>query len=155
MNMQYNNQQAGFTVVEMIVSTIIVSLFLTLFFRTYLLMESQRIAVARQAKASDIAYSNLRKFTTRPAGLTCDSSMESGGTGKLLGNQTNTTTSSAYGFIAEPTSVTQSLGSGSTQEVRAFTTGTCATFAANPVKIVSTVTYENNRDQVVHASFVD
>ena len=148
--------EPGFTIVEMIVSIVVVNLFLALFFQTYILMESQRISVARQARASDIAYSNLRKFTTRPAGLTCDSTMEAGGSGKLLGDQTNTGTSSTYGFIAEPTSVTQSLGSNSTQQVRVFVTGSCADFATKPLKIISIVTYgTGNNDKVVHASYIE
>jgi len=151
-----NNNQQGFTIVEMLVTIVVSSLFIILFFQVYLVLESQRVQVARQSKASDVAYSNLQKITTRPAGLTCDSSMETGGDGKLLGDQTNTTTSSTYGFFAEPTSVTQSLGSNSTQQVRAYTTtGTCTNFATKPIKIVSTVTFGLGTDKVVHASFID
>ncbi|MDB5177092.1 MAG: hypothetical protein JWN75_760 [Candidatus Saccharibacteria bacterium] len=142
-----DNNAEGFTIVEVIVTLVVVSLFLVGFFQSFLLLESQRINVARQAKASDVAFTNLRKYTTRPSGLTCDTS------GVILGNTTQTGASSAYGFVAEPT---DGLGGSPFQEVRAYPTNGCdpATFAANPVKIQSTVTYGTNGDKVTHASFV-
>src|SRR4051812_12398449 len=116
------NYESGFTIVETIITLIVLNLFVIMIVQSYLVMESQRLLVSQGAIASDVANSNLRKFTTRPANLTaaqCDASMQNGGTGKLLGNQTNTTTTSAYGFLAEPSSTTQTLGTNSTQEVRA------------------------------------
>lgn len=155
---KYKQSQQGFTIVEMIVTIVVAALFFTLFFQVYVVLESQRLVVARQAKASDVAYSNLRKFTTRPAGLTCDGSMDlianSNAPGKLLGDQTNTTNSSTYGFLAEPTTVTQSLGPSSTQTVYAFAPSGCANFTTDPIKITSTVTYGNNGDSVSHASTI-
>jgi prepilin-type N-terminal cleavage/methylation domain-containing protein len=157
-----NNSQQGFTIVEMIITIIVSSLFIMMFFQMYLVLESQRVQVARVAKAHDIAYSNLRKFTTRPASLTCDSSMDlianGNATGKLLGDQSNssTSTSSTYGFVAEPTAVTQSLGANSTQTVYAFAPSGCGSFDDQPIKIVSTVTFGSgsNENEVTHASFV-
>ena len=157
MNTEYETQQ-GFTIIEMIVTIVVAALFFTLFFQVYVVLESQRVLVARQARASDVAYSNLRKFTARPAGLACDSSMDlaanNNATGKLLGDQTNTTNSSAYGFIAEPTSVTRALGTNATQTVLAFAPSGCTNFANEPIKIVSTVTYGINGDKVTHASYI-
>lgn len=159
MNNNVHNQQ-GFTIVEMLVTIIVSSMFIILFFQLYLVLESQRIQVARQAKASDVAYSNLRKMTTRPANLTaslCDNNMDTAANpnaaGLLLGDQTNTTTGSTYGFFAEPTSVTQSLGASTTQELRVFAPYGCANFTNSPLKIVSTVTFGNG-DKVTHASFI-
>ena len=155
---EYRHSQQGFTIVEMIVTIVVAALFFTFFFQVYVILESQRLVVARQAKASDVAYSNLRKFTARPAGLTCDSTMDlvtnGAASGKLLGDQTYTTNSSTYGFLAEPTTVTQSLGPNSTQTVKAFAPSGCANFTSDPIKIVSTVTYGNNGDSVSHASYI-
>lgn len=157
----YQNQlsDSGFTVVEMVVTMVILALFLGGFLQSYLLVDSQRVKLAQQSRASDVAYSNLRKFASRPSGLTCTAAMDlianANAPGVLLGDQNNTVTSSAYGFIAEPTSVTQSLGSGATQEVRAFAPDGCANFATNPVKITSVVTYGSSGDKVQHASFVN
>jgi len=143
----HNRDAEGFTIVEVVITLVIVALFLTGFFQSFLLLESQRVNVARQAKASDIAYSNLRKFTTRPAGLTCDTA------GVILGSTTQSGASSAYGFNAE---ATDGLGSDPQQEVRAFPTNGCdpANFAASPVKIESTVIFGISREKVTHASYV-
>lgn len=150
----------GFTMIEAMVTLFVVTIFIIGFFQTYLILESQRLNVARQAKASDIAYTNLRKFSIRPAGLACNASTmdltaadSSTKTGELLGDQSNVSTSSAYGFIAEPPAVTNNLGGTITQEVRAFAPNGCANFASNPIKIVSSVTWGNG-ERVTHASFV-
>jgi prepilin-type N-terminal cleavage/methylation domain-containing protein len=123
----------GFTIVEVLVTMGVLSVFLFGFFQTYLLLESQRINVSRQAKASDIAYSNLRKVTTRPGGLTCDTQ-------------------------GVPVTITQEPASAGiiSQDVVAFPTNGCSgtNFTDNPVKIVSTVTYGTNGGSVTHASFV-
>lgn len=150
----------GFTIVEIVVTMAVISVFLIGIIQAYLLVDSQRLRLSQQALASDIAYSNLRKFTNRPSALTsCDSSMDlvanPNATGKLLGDQTNTPTSSTYGFVAEPTSVTQPLGSGAKQTVVALAPAGCANFLTSPVEILSTVTYGNNGVKVQHASFVN
>lgn len=149
----------GFTIIEVLVTLVVTALFLTVFFQAYLVVEAQRLGVARRAKASDMAYSNLRKFTVRPSTLTCDAatmdltaSDAATKTGKLLGDETNTTTSSAYGFIAEPTGGTVSLGADTKQKVVAYAPQGCSDFANSPIKIVSTVTYGG--DTIVHASYV-
>lgn len=143
--MKVSNDSSGFTIIEVVVTLAVTALFLTFFFQMYLAMESQRISVARQALASDLAYSNLRKFTTRPAEADpCDAaSMDL--TGPLPNNGKDLT------FIPEPT---EGLGSGVGQTVRAFAPKGCALFASNPVKIESTITYGNG-EKVVHASYLN
>lgn len=153
----------GFTIVEIIVTLALTTLFLTFFFQLYLAMESQRIGVARRAQASDLAYSNLRKFTSRPS-IPCDAATMdltaadgSTKTGLLLGDETNMSTPSAYGFIAEPESGTKSLGGNVKQSVRAFAPRGCAgtNFTDNPIKLESTLSYGTKGDKVVHAIYVN
>ncbi len=155
---------SGFTIVEIIVTLAMVSLFLTFFFQMYLAMESQRIAVARQAQASDLAYSNLRKITSRPAGLPCDAakmdlSAADGATkaGLLLGDQTNVSTPSSFGFLAEPEAATKSLGGNVQQLIKAYAPRGCSgtAFTDNPVKIESIVIYGPRADKVVHAVYIN
>jgi Tfp pilus assembly protein FimT len=152
--MRKQSNSSGFTIVEVIVTLAVTTLFLTLFFQVYLAMESQRIGVARQALASNIAYANLRKFTTRPAIPSCTSAMDmttSNPTGLLLGDEN----SSSYGFVPEPASSTNGLGANIHQTVKAYAPRGCTTFSTDPIKIESTVSYGNNGDQVVHASYVN
>lgn len=168
--MTYNNHthhvsaQSGFTIVEVVVALAMVTLFLTFFFQMFLATESQRIGVARQAQASDLAYSNLRKVTTRPAGLPCDAAKmdltaSDGATkeGLLIGDQNNISTPSAFGFLAEPESATKSLGGNVEQIMKVYAPRGCSgtAFTDNPVKVESTVTYGPKRDKVIHASYVD
>ena len=148
----YNENIKGFTIVEIIVTLTVLSIFLAGFFQAYLLMTAQRVKVARQAAASDIAYTNLRKVIARPAGLTCNAS-----TGHTLLSSTNGTDDALRTFRPESDANLVTLRS---QTVIAYPTAGCAgsAFTDNPVKIVSTVTFDANSpggaESVVHASFI-
>ena len=154
--MQSHKYEKGFTVVEMIVTIVVLSIFMTGIFQSYLLLESQRIEVARQARASDIAYSNLRKFQTRPANLVCNASQISPTKGLSLGNENNYPGSSTYGFVAEGGKTVEHMGKTSDfhQTVIAYAPYGCtgSDFTYNTVKIISTVTYEGG--SVSHAGFI-
>lgn len=160
--MQADKHSKGFTIVEVMVTLVIVALFMTFFFQSYMAIESQRQAIQRRANASSIAYTNLRKFAQRPlsspTAFSCDTSMngrDSTQPGKLLGDQTNTPASpSSYGFTAED--ATSLLGAGSSQEVRVFAPYGCLEFDKMPLKIVSTVRYGTGtpQEEVVHVSFI-
>lgn len=167
--MKQSSNSSGFTIVEVVTTLAVVALFLTFFFQMYLAMESQRIGVARHALASDLAYSNLRKFSVRPS-LTvsqteCEAKMDltaadiatNPKTGLLLGDETNSATPSGYGFLAEPTTITKGLGGNVTQKVVAFAPKGCSgsNLTNNPLKIESTVSYGLNGDKVVHASYLN
>lgn len=146
---------AGFTLVEVLVTTVVVSLFIFGFFQVYTVLESQRINVARQAYASDVAYSNLRKVASRPAGLTvtqCNDYMD-----MLSSNPANKVglDLTGVGYTLEPdVNVKKSLGSAATQTLLAFAPSGCSNLATAPIKIVSTVTFGTSGDKVTHASFV-
>ncbi len=144
-------EQQGFTIVEVIVTLVVLSLFLTGFFQAYLLLESQRINVVRQAKASDIAYVNLGKYPAKPANLDCTTNAS----GTVLGSTKSGRTTNTYNFVAE-TDV--SLLGTTNQEVVAYAPNGCDTttptaFKGGMVKIVSTVEYSGNRS-VQHVTYV-
>lgn len=63
--MGHQRTQGGFTIAEVLVTLGILSLFLMLFFNTYMLSFSQKNATILRAAANDIALSNLRKITQR------------------------------------------------------------------------------------------
>jgi prepilin-type N-terminal cleavage/methylation domain-containing protein len=152
------NQQ-GFTIIEVLVTLIVVSLFLYTFFQSYLTLESQRVNVARQAIASDVAYTNLRKITSRPAGLTCDPAtmdLTSGDTSlENRGKSGVNLFDPPYNYPKETnTETVGKLGTSSTQTLAVYAPNGCTNFLGNPLKIVSTVTYGTNGDKVVHASYI-
>lgn len=134
------NMTAGFTIVEVIVTIIVTSLFLIVFFQTILVLESQRVAVAQQAKASDVAYANLYMVTTRAtlAGQACTSAIVSQGWD--LAN---------YGY-------TLNTPQGYTASLRAYPVSGCGDYENNPIRVVSTVKYKVNgtENTVGHAIYI-
>jgi prepilin-type N-terminal cleavage/methylation domain-containing protein len=57
-------REAGFTITEMVVTLVIITIFMTLFFQLFLTGLSQQTVVTSQAAANDIALSNLSKITS-------------------------------------------------------------------------------------------
>lgn len=149
---QYPSEQKGFTIIEVLVTLVIVSLFLTVFFQSYMLMTSQRVKVARQATANDIAHTNLRKVTARPTGLTCQTD------GHTILSSVDGTDNATTVFRKEPDTT---LGLKRTQIVKAYpTVGDCTNptdFSSNPVRVESIVSFDDNtpgRVEVVHATYI-
>lgn len=133
------NSAGGFTIVEVVVTLAVLGLLIASFFQSYMLVESQRVSVARQATANDVAYSNLRKFATiASASVACNAS----GTSLVF---TPEATTGASGITR--------------QTVTAYPVGDCitttspATFPAGGAKIESKVVYDKGKE-VVHASIV-
>ncbi len=126
------SNQKGYTIVEVVVTLMILGVFLAGFFQAFLLLESQRVSIAREATASDIAYSNLRKFTDRPTGVSCSAS----GTSLVFTHETD--------------------GSLYTESVKAYPVNGCdgSDFKDGIVRIESVVEYNNGNGKVVHATFV-
>lgn len=58
-------REEGFTVVEMIVTLVIVSLFLGVFFQTFFTSQDQQATVSRMAAATNIVQANLNKITEK------------------------------------------------------------------------------------------
>ncbi len=137
------NSADGFTVIEIIVTIIIFIIFIGGAFQTYVVLESQRLYILRQTIASDIAYTNLRKFSTRPTIATCSSSIN--------------LATSTYNFTPETTTTNNTLaalGTPVTQTVVGYPVDGCSgsNFVSTTLKIVSTVTYSTG--SASHATFV-
>lgn len=75
--MAKNNMSEGYTIVEMIVSLVVLSLFLALFFQVYSTNASQQLLVSRRAAAFDIATSNLTKVSIKTGLPVCDNAINS------------------------------------------------------------------------------
>ena len=58
-------KEAGFTVAELIVTLVVMSLFMIFFFQAFMTTQAQQAAVAKRAVANDIASSNLQKISSR------------------------------------------------------------------------------------------
>jgi len=152
------NYPSGFTIVEIVVTLVVLSIFVYGFFQTYMVIESQRIDVARQADASDIAYSNLRKVPSRPALLTQQVCTANASIMDLTTGNPSTKTGldiTQYGYKLEPDADAKKvLGPVETQSLVAFAPEGC-TDPNFSLKIVSTVTYGTTGDKVSHARYIN
>lgn len=158
-------KESGFTIVEVVTTLVVLSLFLAFFFQLITTAQKQRSAVEKRTLASDIAYSNLKKFPKKPAGLTCtvgdvmDQSAAGAESkaGRLIGSSVaSENTPLPYSFTPEPTTITQKLGAYSKQTVRAYAPQGCLLPEA-PYRIESVVEYGDsaaNVERVVNATFV-
>lgn len=63
--MRVKQIENGFTVAEMVVALVIMSLFLNMFFQMYMASVSQRTVVTARAAANEIAATNLKKIGTK------------------------------------------------------------------------------------------
>jgi prepilin-type N-terminal cleavage/methylation domain-containing protein len=145
-----NRKAAGFTVVEMIVTLVVLSLFITLFFQLYTTSETQRIAVLRRSAANDIAMSNLKKIDSianKPA--TTPSCASGGGT---IATSSGSPSWAAAGLNTEPTTNTLLLPD-TTQTLAISYPFGCAT--SKPAKITSTVTYSSGSEIVTREILIN
>lgn len=148
----------GFTITEVIVTVIVLSIFLVAAFQWYSLIEYQRISLLRRAVASEIAYINLRKFPVRPTSLTTCSNSPDGIDLTSYNNFTPETVSSypaASALVGAATTTSTSPGiTGVTQTVKGFPVDGCSgtNFASKTFKVESTVTY--NGGKVTRVAFV-
>lgn len=141
--------ELGFTIVEVVVTLVVTSLFLAFFFQMYLMGESQRLVLARQSTASNIAYANLRKITARDdvvAIAPCNSTTD------LTANSTAPGT--AITSLITPESTTNSGLNGTiTQTIKAYYPKGCG--SNMPIKIEATTSYGSPQESVVHATYIN
>lgn len=169
---------AGFTITEVIVAIIVMSLFLVLFFQLLFTSESQRLKVTQLAAANDIAHSNLRKITAKSQvaliapGAACDNSTSGSSnpnngilykgldvnSGSVLitepdGNSLTPEWSAANNTdipVKEPL-VNTSLPTTTVQRLLVSYPRGCNSLM--PAKIISIVSYDS--ESVVHAAYVN
>ncbi len=163
-------REAGFTITEMVVTLVIITIFMTLFFQLFLTGLSQQTVVTSQAAANDIALSNLSKITSRgllPGSTACTTGAGSvnnllpnpdgnpSAPGSIIVTNDSSEPSSKYwgtavsGLQAEPLTNTP-LPTDTIQELRVQYPFGCS--SSLPVKIISTVIYDS--ESVGHATLV-
>ena len=143
--MSMRETERGFTVAELIVAMIFLSLFIGLLFQMFLTSISQRSMVTNQAIANDAAMSNLRKITSKSSSLltaNCDS------TNDLSSNPSAPGT--PITFPQEDLSNTP-LASAAQQSMTEFFPKGCD--PSQPIKIVSTINYGSG--SVSHVAYVN
>ena len=159
-----HKSESGFTLIEVVTTLFVVSLFLAFFFQLTITAQKQRSAVEKRSIAADIAYSNLKKFPQRPSTLTCtagdDMDQSTAGSeskpGRLIGSSVPAENPATFNFSPEPSNVVSRLGTYSKQTVRAFAPQGCASPDA-PIRIESVVLYgdtEATAERIVHAAFI-
>lgn len=156
--MRHQETEAGFTVAEMIVTLVVLSLFLGFLFQAYVLSFSQKNTTVQRTVANDIAQSNVRKITKRadiPAAGACDDSLGTGNTNNLQRNQdapgTVIASGSSWPSPMTPELVTNTgLPASTTQSLTVIYPQGCNSLM--PAKIISTVTYGS--ETVIHATYV-
>lgn len=166
-------KEAGFTVAELIVTLVVMSLFMIFFFQAFMTTQAQQAAVAKRAAANDVASSNLQKISSRalipPSTASCDSSPSSPNNtyanpsldpltaGSIIA--TNDTGASApkwdgdgspnSGIAKEPTNAPLP-STGVIQKLLVIYPRGCD--ANMPAKIISTVSYGS--ETITHAAYV-
>lgn len=152
------SNQRGFTVVEMVVALVVLSIFMLLFFQLYMSGESQRVAVVRHASANDIAMTNLQKISAKsriPAGTPAcdDTTVGSANPNNLILDPSETAGSTIdwSGTLVQEDISGTALPSSAVQRLAVIYPRGCD--LTSPVKIISTVTY--GTETVTRAAFVD
>lgn len=127
--------QSGFTVVELLVTIIVTALFVGMFYQVYTILVQTNATARRDARAGDLAFSNLRRYT----------SASSTGIGSCPGASPVTPLQSL--------NVTKSdfpeLGT-VTEKVTASCQG-----SSGAVLVVSELTYNNNNSRATYATYVN
>lgn len=173
--MMEKRREDGFTVAELIVTLVVMSLFLIFFFQAFMTTQAQQVAVAKRAAANDIASSNLQKISSRAlipssTATTCDSSgsspnntlanpslnpLTAGGViatnestaGSMKWNGDGSPTS---GLTKESTANTILSGTNIIQKLVVIYPRGCE--ANMPAKIISIVSY--GTESIIHAAYV-
>ncbi len=128
-----DQKEAGFTVVELLVTLLVASLFIAMFYQLYVTLVQLNAYARRDAAANNLAYANLRRYPTAAStGLACP-----GGSPVTLINASGT--NSNYPNL---TSITET------------TTGSCSGNGDN-VLVVSEVSYANATLKATYAAYVD
>lgn len=138
-----NTEESGFTIVELLTTIITATLFVGIFYQMFLILVNVNANAKNMTQASDLAYSNMRRYPTAAsvitAGYTCTSVASQGGTA-LITNTTGTNSSySDLGSVTETVAVSFPYGCTAVYDV---------------VKLVSTVTYGGGL-KISHATYVN
>lgn len=156
-----NQTENGFTVVEVVVTLVVMAVFVTLFFQTYLTNVTQQKAVIARSAADDIAVTNLKKITTRNSTLISGNSITCGSANDLTATPAGTGSvidlhTYASGTYEESLSGTDLAAYPATKQTLTilYPQG-CNPPATVPIEVISTVNYNSGGESVQHATYIN
>ncbi|HEX6258211.1 MAG TPA: hypothetical protein VFZ48_01895 [Candidatus Saccharimonadales bacterium] len=136
---------AGFTTIELLISLFVAAAFVGTFYQLFAAADLSNTDTKFQAAASSVAYTNLRKYTTRPAGFVCDNNTN------LVAN------SSAPGQVISSVTTNTNHPSGLpgpvVEIIRAYAPAGCS--SGYSVLLQSIVRYGSQEREVVHGTYVN
>lgn len=137
--------QRGFTTIELLVTLFVATAFVGAFSQIFTVIDRAAAEARWQSAASNLAYSNLRRYAT------------AGDTSFICNSTTNLVTNpSAPGQVLHTTNYsasTSGLPGTATVEVRAYAPMGCGTDVS--LKIIATTTYGSPARKAVHATYVN
>lgn len=169
-----NRGDMGFTITELLVTLVIMSIFLVFFIQAYMTAQAQQVDVKQRAAANSIAQSNLQKISSRtliPATTTACDSSSSSPNNPIANSSLNSETAGSIIATTETSDATAPkwTGSGSPDSGLAKETVNLSALPPNvvqkmivqyprgcestmPAKIISTVAY--GTESISHVAFV-
>lgn len=136
---------AGFTTIELLVTLFVAMAFIAAFAQIFTVIDRGAAEARWQSSASNLAYGELRKYTTKPSTFVCNSVTDLRSNNAAPGQTISsaTYTGSAVGLPGTQVTVT----------VVAFAPAGCATDA--PVKLIATTSYGTTPvRKAIHATYV-
>ncbi len=144
MNIKNNSVSNGFTIVELLITLLVATTFVLAFTQLYLLIETEGSIAEHRAKASSLAYFNLRMYTEdeRPSWFVCNAATDLSANANAPGQV----------LVNSPISDPSALPRPATQKVVAYAPFGCNTNM--PIKLLSTIEYgQNPVRKVVHGTY--
>jgi Tfp pilus assembly protein PilV len=140
-----HDTSSGFTTIELLVTLFVATAIVAAFAQIFTVIDRGAAEARWQSTASSLAYSDLRRYDTRPTAFVCDANtnlaLNANAPGQTL--TSNTYTAPSVGLP----------GTQATVIVVAYAPSGCA--ANTPVKLVATTTYGGSpARKVIHATYV-
>jgi len=140
-----NTRSTGFTTIELLISLFVAAALVGTFYQLFAAADKGNAEARSSATASALAYSNLRKYTTKPTGYVCDNTTNQVANDSAPGQIISTTTTNNNHPSGLPSPVIETI--------TAWSPAGCG--ANTPVLLNSKVTYGTQATEVVHGTYVN
>lgn len=162
--------ETGFTIVEVIVATVIIGLFAGLFFQSFFSNTAQQTFVVQRAAADDIALNNLKKITGHDSllitSITCSTTgsnnpnnltINTAAPGSEIASVDFGQTPAANQYAKESIANTSLPANSTTQKMVVLYPRGCTPVNIVPIQIKSTVTFmtPHGQETVTRATYIN